>query len=1550
MEKYIELICEKDGGQIIFEPGEKIKRCRYCDTVYIRPEEEADASLTAIKHADELRLDGEFETAETSYHRYLDTNVKDYNARWGLLLCRYGVIYEPNSKGEFTATCRRHNKNQYILSDSNYARLLESVPPDEKDRYEIRAKQIDEIHREIDRLEEEKAQGRAKDWEIILCFRDGETAETRLARGLYDELKKKYTVFYPPEALRGKNEFQAEAAVSVAVESAKMMLVIGFGADAFADPWVHMLYARFKQRIQGTEKTLIPIFIKKSDLHKDISSFSGFSVDERKPDAKALVNQLSDSLLKTFTVRCPECQSPLTRFDGRVGYCPAHHWVAPKGSDDEMKAEAEARNRKDEEEEKEKKKREEEARLRKEEDKRKRAEARRKAVKRAALAVVALACAGAFCFYWFTIRPEMNYSQAGTKFALGDYETARQEYSALGNYKDALARVVLCDAMTDLQAGRTEDTVKKLDQLTADGMEEITRQLADALRSVISGWRAKGVTPGALLLLLTKADIIDPEGTLNIQALRVEGHTALLDGGMVASYTADMNGDGDPELVALDSEYHVTVYRMAPDKNVRMAMDSETLAACQLRFAEQLRETDEDAAFACCAEAYRLAQNEETRSDLVAAYRRRAAARETVQDIQGALSDAENALALSGAGEDFSLFYELNRRISESAPDTAGKIAAWERFGADQGAVLARFQAVDQWKRDAAALRLAYAAQLAQAKDGACVEELRAAYELGADISAAIDGAAADLGPGLTLISLRLLGIETAGDGAAAETARAQLAGEVRTAISQWKSLNIAARDVPALIRLADEQQISLEGISRTSLYREAALAAAGSPAQSTFGDWDGDGWEELLALDGEGTLRFFGMAPEWGVLSAMETGLPGGALAVVNQNEPLILLLSQRQDELLAVNIVNNQLRFLFREAGISRYAVENGRVTFSRALEGSIPRYVNYVYEPVNAADKPERTGVDWQGDSYPLPETAGDAVLRYLEAAAYHIPEEEALLSGDASAFPFFRLDGSGLLPGLQVPVSVSAAPYCELDHAVLLKVDYTAGNTAGQIWAAVENKGGWKVTGFSDSFADRPLALPEEDDAELLVLNRQEAGILAAKGETRRCRVLVPSTGAMTFMWYGAEKESASSAYHVALCPAGQTRALLNTDLACTTATQASNTMFVQPGVYDLTLTALVNKAPQYRMVVTYEPMAHIETERNDSAADAVPIAIGNAWHGNLDTKTDVDYYSFELKETSAVNAVFTAPGTGKASSTLFTFAVQDSAARALLCSVDVAGNQEKAETGKLYLAAGTYLIRVARGTGYTGAAYGVTVQASPAASTEAEPNDTLPAANEIPVDTVITGATGVTGDVDCFAFTLPQDALMRPRFGFQPMDTSGRAYRLTLLDQNRTELYRVNINGKEYAKEIGWMALTAGQYYLKVESFQPVRQDYTLRIDTKPVDAAEREPNNTAGQATELKIGPAYTGLLLTEEDVDYYKVSFQEETTVTLKFSFPEGTGKATRFVVSVEQNGKTLASWNMKENEGTFEQKVGFPAGEYYIRVKPSAWTGAVYTIQLRK
>ena len=172
--------------------------------------------------------------------------------------------------------------------------------------------------------------------------------------------------------------------------------------------------------------------------------------------------------------------------------------------------------------------------------------------------------------------------------------------------------------------------------------------------------------------------------------------------------------------------------------------------------------------------------------------------------------------------------------------------------------------------------------------------------------------------------------------------------------------------------------------------------------------------------------------------------------------------------------------------------------------------------------------------------------------------------------------------------------------------------------------------------------------------------------------------------------------------------------------------------------------------------------------------------------------------------------------------------------------------------------------------------------------------------------------------------------------------------LTITDASRREALKVNIGGKESTKVMTPVALAAGTYTVKIENPRFVRQDYTLHLVSMAVDSTEREPNDTAALATDLAVGQARTAVLTTDADVDYYRVSFAEQTTVTLRFSFPQSTNANTAFVLTVEQNGRTQWTANIKGDSGGIEQQIQFPAGEYYLMVKPSTWLGTVYTIAI--
>lgn len=1241
--------------------------------------------------------------------------------------------------------------------------------------------------------------------------------------------------------------------------------------------------------------------------------------------------------------QCPKCGRPLQKFNGRIGYCSQHKWVSPLGLG--FDAEASEQNRQDAAA----------AESKRLEAERQKAEAERKvqqeqhaASVRKAVLVVAALCVVAAAIVFFIVRPSLNYNSAMSRFEAGEYESAQAGFTALGSYKDSVARVALCEAMIDLQNGNTEETVNKLDELTADGESAASRQLAEALLPMMAEWRQKGLSPEAMLLLLNRADIIDPEGTLDTETLNIEVHTALLGGNVINSYTEDIDGNGQPELIALSNDYSVAIYRMAGDGNSSVASDNATLAKCEQHFGNGYVDNDIDKAIACFNEAYRLDPQEDHRSALSAAYRQRSAERENSGEMEAAIEDAHSALDTSGSADDFSFYYDLNLRNCKSGNDAATAVAMWEKFAENNVAEITRFEAKGRWADDAAQLHLALASQYAAQRNEKCVDEIRTAYGMGADVRDALKEAESHFDPGLPLVRIRLAEIELLGTDTGEERRiRSEMATEVRTAISEWKSRGIAPQDAIQLIYLADEQDIDLTGIDVKKLYEEAAQAFAGAVAQSNFVDWDGNGYEELLTIDEDGIMSLYGMNEEWTVVSMLDTKLPGSSYTIVDQEAPLLIILSEAKDEFLAVTGTSDNLKALFRETGISRYSRKGTDITYSRLLEGSIDRYDEYAYEVVGIQNRPVRTGIDWQQSDYPMPESGAAAIERWFETLAYDIPEERMeLTAGEAAeAFTLERMDS---LPAPAVPGTVEASAYWKGENEELFEVSYSVRGQDVRIWMATVYDGGWKVAGAADTYG---IGLdPNEADyaVPLLSLNAETTDVIKNRGGKQTYRMLLPTSGRLSLMWQAGEKKSSNKAFNVSLYRESLADdPLITYELQPDPSRQQTREMFMSAGVYYVEIEARTGESMPYSLTLSMAAADHIELESNDSSTTATQIEAETPYTGSLLTSSDVDWYVFSLGEAGAVEVEIGTSGKGE-KSTVYSVTVYASDGKTLT-TLSVPGNVLTSSTGNLYLAAGSYWIQVAKGRGWTNEAYSVTVKTSQNGVMEAERNDTLETANAIPVNEDIHATIGQEGDVDCYSFELDTDSILQPRFTFDPLENNSKTYVLTIYGGNRTVLLQENIGGKESTKVIAPVPLKAGSYTLKVENPQYIRQEYTLHLVLLPVDMVEQEPNDSAALATDLTLGTPVSGVLTTESDVDYYKVVITEQMTGTLRFSFTQTTNTRKVFTIAAEQNGKSQTIMEVTGDSGGKEVQLQFAPGEYYMKVKKgNAWSGAVYTVGL--
>ena len=121
--------CSVCGMEIYFPVGKNIVRCGYCDRVNDRPQSSQDEpNLRKLKYANERRNMGEFAEAEKAYREVLALYENEHEARWGILLCKYGVIYVEDAENhKRMITCRKEQKTLFCAED-DYRLALEQAP------------------------------------------------------------------------------------------------------------------------------------------------------------------------------------------------------------------------------------------------------------------------------------------------------------------------------------------------------------------------------------------------------------------------------------------------------------------------------------------------------------------------------------------------------------------------------------------------------------------------------------------------------------------------------------------------------------------------------------------------------------------------------------------------------------------------------------------------------------------------------------------------------------------------------------------------------------------------------------------------------------------------------------------------------------------------------------------------------------------------------------------------------------------------------------------------------------------------------------------------------------------------------------------------------------------------------------------------------------------------------------------------------------------------------------------------------------------------------
>lgn len=252
--------CAACGGPI-GELHNGTARCPYCGVLQTFPISDDERIINLYNNANMFLKASEFDKAQNAYEQILAINNTIVDAQWGAILCKYGVQYVFDQRtGRQMITCNRTSFDS-ILAAPEFHNVMANSDQEHQQIYYQEANEIDRVQQKI--LEKVRQQ---TPYDIFISYKETDdttkqrTVDSVRAYDLYEKLSAKgYRVFFSRVSLEVGTDY--EPVIYAALNSAKIMLVIGSRPEYFNAPWVKNEWGRFMTMMRtNNTKQMFPCY------------------------------------------------------------------------------------------------------------------------------------------------------------------------------------------------------------------------------------------------------------------------------------------------------------------------------------------------------------------------------------------------------------------------------------------------------------------------------------------------------------------------------------------------------------------------------------------------------------------------------------------------------------------------------------------------------------------------------------------------------------------------------------------------------------------------------------------------------------------------------------------------------------------------------------------------------------------------------------------------------------------------------------------------------------------------------------------------------------------------------------------------------------------------------------------------------------------------------------------------------------------------------------------------------------------------------------------
>ena len=250
------------GGALDIQDGSSVAVCSFCGTKQTIPKLDNETRVNLYDRANHFRRNNDYDKAMSIYEQLLAADKTDAEAYWSIVLCKYGIEYVEDPKTRKMVPTINRAQYTSIFADEDYKSALRYADGYQRTIYETEAKELDKIQKGILAISQKE-----EPFDVFICYKETDsygrrTHDSVLAQDLYFQLKQEgFKVFFSRITLEDKLGVAYEPYIFAALNTAKVMVVVGTSKENLNAVWVKNEWSRFLALIKkDSSKVLIPAY------------------------------------------------------------------------------------------------------------------------------------------------------------------------------------------------------------------------------------------------------------------------------------------------------------------------------------------------------------------------------------------------------------------------------------------------------------------------------------------------------------------------------------------------------------------------------------------------------------------------------------------------------------------------------------------------------------------------------------------------------------------------------------------------------------------------------------------------------------------------------------------------------------------------------------------------------------------------------------------------------------------------------------------------------------------------------------------------------------------------------------------------------------------------------------------------------------------------------------------------------------------------------------------------------------------------------------------